>query len=104
MDLAVIKTGGKQYIARPGKELKIEKIKGKGKDDTVVFDKVLLSKKGKEVKVGSPFVKDAKVEGKIVEKGRDKKVVILKYKSKTRRSIKRGHRQPFIRVRIDKIV
>ena len=93
MDLAVIKTGGKQYIVSPGKEIKIEKVKEKKQGDKIAFDQVLLYKKGKQIKIGSPFVKGAKAEGEIIEQGRAKKITILKYKSKTRRKIKRGHRR-----------
>jgi len=103
MDLAIIKTGGKQYIVRPGKQIKIEKIGGKNEGDKIAFDKVLLCKKDEKVKIGTPFVEQAKVEGEIIEQGRDRKIIILKYKSKTRRKTKRGHRQTFMKARIDKI-
>lgn len=103
MDLAIIKTGGKQYIVNPGKEIKIEKIKGKKEGDKITFDQVLLCKKGKQIKIGASLVKGAKVEGEIVEQGRSKKVIILKYKSKTRRKTKKGHRQTFMKIKVDKI-
>jgi large subunit ribosomal protein L21 len=103
MTLAIIKTGGKQYIVEPGKEIKIEKIKEKKKGDKVSFDKVLLYKKGKEVKVGTPFIENAEVEGEVTGQGRGKKITILKYKSKTRHKTKKGHRQPYTRVKIKKI-
>jgi len=103
MDLAIIKTGGKQYIVRPSKQIKIEKIEGKKEGDKIAFDKVLLCKKDEKVKIGTPFVEQAKVEGEIVEQGRGRKIIILKYKSKTRRKTIRGHRQNFMKIRVDSI-
>jgi len=103
MSLAIIKTGGKQYIVSPGHEIKIEKIKDKKKDDQVVFDQVLLVEKEKNIEIGTPFVKGAKVTAKILEEGRGKKITILKFKSKTRYKKKQGHRQAFIKVKIQDI-
>ncbi len=100
--LAIIKTGGKQYKVSPGKKIKIEKIEGEdGKE--IVFDKVLLLEKNKKVEIGNPFVKNAKVTGKIVSQGKNKKVIVFKYKPKTRYKVKRGHRQPFTEVEIKTI-
>jgi len=100
--LAVIKTGGKQYLVSPGQKIKIEKIEAKeGKE--ITFKDVLLVEKGRKLEIGTPFVKGVKVIGKVVSQGKDKKVTILKYKSKTRYKVKKGHRQPFTEVEITKI-
>jgi len=100
--LAIIKTGGKQYLVTPGDKIKIEKLdKPEGKE--VTFKEVLLLEKGKKIEVGNPLVKRAKVLGKILKQGKSKKVVVFKYKSKTRKKKKRGHRQPFTEVEITKI-
>lgn len=101
--MAVVKTGGKQYILEPGGEVKIEKIKGKEEGDKVVFDRVLLYENGGEVRVGEPFLEKAKVKGVITEKGKGEKITVLKFKSKTHQKRKTGHRQPYMRVRIEKI-
>ena len=103
MTLAVIKTGGKQYLVSVGDEIKIEKIKGKKEGDEVVFEEVLLVEKQRKFEIGAPFVKGAKVIGKIIKEGRDKKITILKFKPKTRYKVKKGHRQAFMRVKILKI-
>lgn len=103
MTLAIIKTGGKQYLVSVGDEIKIEKIKDKKQDDKIEFDQVLLIQKQKKTDVGAPFIKNAKVTGKIIEEGKAKKITILKYKSKTRSKVKKGHRQSFIKVKIEKI-
>ena len=108
--LAVIKTGGKQYIVSPGKKIKIEKIdpkdfkKGAGAEkEEVVFDKVLLLEKSNKLEIGTPFIKGAKVIGKLVRQAKAKKVIIFKYKAKKRYKVKKGHRQPFTEVEILKI-
>lgn len=100
--LAVIKTGGKQYKVQPGDKIKIEKLETKdGK--TVNFSDVLLVQKGKDVKVGQPTVKGAKVEAKVLRTEKGKKVQMIKYKAKKRQSTKRGHRQFFTEIEISKI-
>jgi len=99
---AVIKTGGKQYLVSPGEQLKIEKLPDKKEGEKITFSEVLLTfdLKEKEFKIGTPFLKGAKVTGEIVEKGKEKKVIIFKYRAKKRYHKKQGHRQPFNRVKI----
>ena len=100
--LAIIKTGGKQYIVEPGKKFKVEKIKvDEGKE--IVFDEVLLTVKGEDVKVGTPLVKGAKVKAKVLSHGKGDKVIILKYKAKKRERTKKGHRQPYTEIEIMKV-
>jgi len=96
---AVIQTGGKQYLVKPGESLKIEKIKA-GKDGEVFFDKVLLIVDGENIKLGKPYIEGAKVPAKIIEQGRGKKVIVVKYKQKTRYHKKAGHRQPYTKITI----
>ncbi len=102
-DIAVIKTGGKQYLVHEGLTLVIEKIEGINEGDTVTFDSVLLTDDGKETQVGTPTVSGKKVVGKAVSTGKGKKIVVVKYKAKSRYHKKRGHRQPFLKVKIEKI-
>jgi len=100
--LAVIKTGGKQYLVSPGQKIKIEKIDVKeGKE--VTFKEVLLLEKQRKLEIGTPLVKGAKVIGKVLKQGKGKKIIIFKYKSKTRYKVKKGHRQLFTEVEITKI-
>jgi large subunit ribosomal protein L21 len=104
MTIAVIKTGGKQYKVTEGQTLKIEKIEGEvGKK--VNFKEILLisDDKGKEVQVGDPYLKGAKVEAEVLEQARDKKVTVIKYKAKTRYKRTLGHRQHFTKIKITKI-
>jgi len=100
--LAVIKTGGKQYLISPGKKIKIEKIKGE-QGEEVNFSDVLLLEKNKKLEIGTPLVKNAVVIGRILKQGKGKKIIIFKYKPKTRYKKKKGHRQPFTQVEILKI-
>lgn len=101
--IAVIKTGGKQYIVKEGTILNVEKLPG-NPGDRVVLDQVfLVGDEGGEVKVGIPTVADAKAEGMIVAQGRAPKVTVIKYKRKVRYKRKRGHRQPFTKVKIERI-
>lgn len=99
---AVIKTGGKQYIAEPGKKLKIEKISA-DESGRVVFDEVLLAAEGQDVAVGAPTVPGARVEADVTGEGRDRKVIVFKYRAKARWHKKRGHRQHYTEVEIKKI-
>jgi len=100
--LAIIKTGGKQYIVSPGQKIKIEKLDNK-EGSEVTFKEVLLLEKGKKLEIGTPLVKGAKVVGKIISQKKGKKIMILRYKPKTRYRKKKGHRQPFTEVEITKI-
>jgi len=100
--LAVIKTGGKQYLVSPGQKIKIEKLKAKeGKE--ITFNDVLLLEKGKKIEIGNPLIKGVKVIGKILKQGKSEKVIIFKYKAKKRYKKKLGHRQPFTEIEITRI-
>ena len=101
--LAVITTGGKQYIVREGDELKVEKLDlEEGK--TIEFGAMLVAdEEGADVKVGAPNVDGAKVSATVMEQGRDKKITVIKYKPKVRYRRKYGHRQPFTKLKIEKI-
>ena len=103
MQFAVIKTGGKQYLVRPGQKLKIEKLDAV-EGGAISFDEVLLVADGDEVSIGAPQVAGARVEAKVLRQARAKKVIIFKYRPKARSRVKRGHRQHFTEVEIGKIV
>lgn len=101
--LAVIKTGGKQYKVKVGDKVKIEKMPGEAGEE-IIFDEVLFLGDEKDVKIGNPIVKGAKVYGKILRTAKGKKVVGIKFKAKKRYKVKFGHRQIFTEVEILKIV
>jgi len=102
MTLAVIKTGGKQYLVSPGQKLKIEKIE-KVAGEEIVFDEVLLFSDGKKIEIGNPLVTTAVVKAKVIFQGRAKKVTTIKFKPKTRYKKKIGHRQPYTEIEIKSI-
>jgi len=99
---AVIKTGGKQYRANPGEEIKVEKLQGEV-GDPVTFDHVLLTSDGENVSVGKPFLENTKVTGQITSQGKNRKIVVFKYKRRKGYRKKLGHRQQFTQVRIKDI-
>ncbi len=98
---AIIATGGKQYKVSEGDIITIEKL-GVEAGENVTFDQV-LAVSGDELKVGNPTVSGATVEASVVNEGRGKKIIVYKYKRKTGYHKKNGHRQPYTRVKIEKI-
>lgn len=102
--LAVIKSGGKQYLVKEGDSVKIEKVGG-AVNDIITFPDVLLltDEKGESMKVGTPVLSDVCVQGTILEQGRGKKVTVIKFKPKVRYRRKMGHHQLYTKVQITKI-
>src|SRR3989344_6081281 len=104
MEFAVILTGGKQYTVKVGDTLKIEKLAGEHKEgDKITFDKVLLVDNGTDTTIGTPYITGAKVEATYAKAGRSAKVLVLKYRQKSRYRKVNTHRQPFAVVKIDAI-
>ena len=101
MEFAVIQTGGKQYKVSVGDSVKIEKLTGDYKQgDKITFDKVLLVDNGTDTTIGTPYISGAKVEAELTEVGRAKKILVVRYKQKSRYYKRNGHRQPFFTVKI----
>ncbi|MBS4173692.1 50S ribosomal protein L21 [Bacillus sp. FJAT-49736] len=98
---AIIETGGKQIKVEEGQAIFVEKLAA-SEGETVTFDKVLFVG-GETVKVGSPVVAGATVTAKVEKQGRQKKLVVFKYKAKKNYHKKQGHRQPYTKVVIEKI-
>lgn len=97
---AVIATGGKQYLVAVGDTVTIEKLPGEfKKGDSVTFDQVLLTASA----IGTPMVAGGSVAGEVVSVGRSPKVMVIRYKQKSRYQKKNGHRQPFLKVKITSI-
>lgn len=95
---AIIKTGGKQFKVQNGDVIFVEKLNAEI-GESVSFDVLMLEDNG-EVKIGAPIVEDAKVSGKVLAHGKEKKILIYKYKSKKNYHRRAGHRQPFTKVEI----
>lgn len=102
MKIAVIKTGGKQYKVKEGQVLKIEKLTAE-KDAKIKFETLLVaSEDGKELDLGKPSLGE-KVEGKVLETAKGKKVSVVKFKNKVRYKKNVGHRQTYTKVEITSI-
>ncbi len=96
---AIFVTGGKQYMVEEGQELYVEKLdQEEGKE--IVFDEVLYV----DGKVGTPTVKGAKVVAKVLKQGKQKKILVFKYKPKKKYRRTQGHRQPYTKILIKSIV
>ena len=95
---AIIRTGGKQYNVSVGDEIVIEKLDAEV-GDVVSFD-VLMLVDDNGVKIGTPVVKGASANAKVIEHGKGKKVVVFKYKPKKNYRKKQGHRQPYTKVKV----
>lgn len=100
---AVIETGGKQYKVQEGQFLDVEKLP-QAVGETIELDRVLLVSDDEQVQVGRPFIEDAKVLATVARHDKHRKVIIFKYRPRKRYRRTKGHRQPFTRLRIDKIV
>ena len=99
---AIIETGGKQLKVEAGDAIFVEKLEVEA-GEKVTFDKVILVSEEGKVQVGNPYVKGAKVEGKVVSHGKGKKILVFKYKAKKNYRRTRGHRQPYTKVEITAI-
>lgn len=99
---AIIKTGGKQYKVTEGDVIFVEKL-GVDADTSYTFNEVLAVGDGESIKIGSPIVEGASVSAKVIGDGKAKKVIVYKYKSKKGFHKKKGHRQPFTKLQIEKI-
>lgn len=99
---AVILTGGKQYKVFPGEKIKVEKLNFK-EGETVTFDVLMVKKDDETVKIGTPIVEGVSVIGKVIKKGKAKKILIFKKKRRKNYSKLIGHRQPFTEIIIEDI-
>jgi large subunit ribosomal protein L21 len=100
---AIIETGGKQYKVAEGDVIRVELLKDEP-ESTVEIEKVVAVHDGANLNAGKPYVENAKVSCKVLEHGKAKKIIVLKYKAKKNIRVKKGHRQPFTKLQIEKIV
>ncbi|USS87565.1 50S ribosomal protein L21 [Fructilactobacillus hinvesii] len=98
---AIIVTGGKQYKVAEGESIFVEKLDAE-QGDKVTFDQVVFVG-GDNPKVGTPLVDGASVEGSVEKQGKNKKITIFRYKPKKGAQSKKGHRQPYTKVKIEKV-
>lgn len=102
MTYAIIRTGGKQYRAEPGKTLRIPSLEA-SEGDEITFDEVLLGSDGSKIFAGAPLLDGAKVTAEVVKHGKGDKIVVFKFKRRKNYARKQGHRQGFTEVRINDI-
>lgn len=100
---AIIETGGKQFKVQEGDILNVEKLNA-AEGDSVEITRVLAVSKGDELVVGKPVVEDAKAVLKVLEHGKADKILVFKYKPKKGYRKTRGHRQPYTKVVVEKIL
>lgn len=99
---AVIETGGKQYRVALGDAIYVEKL-DVNEGDEVVLNRVLLVSKDGKIQVGAPYLEGAKVVATAAKQGKQKKIIVFKYKAKKNYRKKRGHRQPYTKLVIESI-
>lgn len=104
MSFAVIQTGGKQYKVAVGDEIAVEKLAGELKvGDKVTIDSVVLKDDGSKTTLGAPFIAGSTVSATITESGKLDKVMVVRYRQKSRYHKRNGHRQPYMSIKIDAI-
>ena len=100
--LAIFKTGGKQYSVKEGQILKVEKLEG-NKGDNVSFNDVLAVSNASDLTIGSPLIKGASVQAKILDQIRDKKIIVFKKRQRQNYRHTQGHRQYLTILKIESI-
>ena len=102
MSFAIFKTGGKQYKVQASEILKIEKLE-LSKNNKIEFNEVLAYGDKKNVELGSPLIKGAKIEAELIKNSKERTVLVFKKRRRKNSRKKYGHRQPFTLIRINKI-
>ena len=103
MSFAIIQTGGKQYKVKASDILKIEKIKNSKPEGKIEFNEILAYGDEKNLEVGSPLVKGAKVEAELVKNSKNRTILIFKKRRRQNSRRKNGHRQQYSLIKIKKI-
>ena len=103
MSFAVIQTGGKQYKVKASDILKIERIKNSKPESTIEFNEILAYGDDKNLEVGSPLVKGAKVEAQLLKNSKNRTILIFKKRRRQNSRRKNGHRQQYSLIKIKKI-
>ena len=103
MSFAVIQTGGKQYKVKASDLLKIERLKDSKAEAKIEFNEILAYGDDKNMEIGSPFVKGAKVEAEIVKNSKNRTILIFKKRRRQNSRRKNGHRQQYSLIKINKI-
>lgn len=100
-EIAIIETGGKQYIVAVGDVIEVELLGDHKEGDKIEFDKVLMNDNGKDATIGDPYIKGAKVKATYLGLKKGPKLTIVRYQAKSNRDRKLGHRQKYAKVQIE---
>ena len=103
MSFAIIKTGGKQYKVKASDILKIERLKESKAESKIEFNEVLAYGNDKDIEIGSPLVKGARVEAELIENSKNRTIIIFKKRRRQNSRRKNGHRQQYSLIKISKI-
>tara|TARA_B100000131_G_C18010643_1_gene570343 strand:- start:102 stop:485 length:384 start_codon:yes stop_codon:yes gene_type:complete len=103
MSFAIIQTGGKQYKVKASEILKVEKLENVKPESKIEFNEILAYGDDKNIEVGSPFVKGAKVEAELIKNGKNRTILVFKKRRRKNSRRKNGHRQHFSLLKIKKI-
>ncbi len=101
---AIVEISGKQYKVEEGDIVFVDRLETAEEGSKVTFDKVLLTSNEGKVEIGEDTVKGAKVEASVIGHGKFKKILVFKYKAKKNQRKMKGHRQPYTKIQIEKIV
>ena len=99
---AIVQTGGKQYKVGPGDEIRVEKLDA-NPGDLVTLDKVLMISSDDDLNVGRPYLENFFVKARVVRHGKEKKIIVFKFKRRKNYKVKKGHRQQYSLIRIEGI-
>jgi len=102
MQFVIVEQGGKQYRASEGDTIEVDRLPNEV-GEAVTLEKVLLSVDKKDVKIGTPSIKGAKVQAKVLEHFKGRKILVFKYRPRQRYRVKSGHRQQYTRLLIESI-
>ena len=104
MSFAIIQTGGKQYKVKASDILKVEKLKNEKPESKIEFNEVLAYGDDKNLEIGSPLLKGAKVEAEIIKNSKNRTILIFKKRRRQNSRRKNGHRQQYSMIKINKII
>jgi len=102
MSFVIVEQGGKQYRASEGDTIEVDRLPNEV-GEAVTLENVLLSADAKDVKIGTPSIKGAKVQAKVLDHFKGRKILVLKYRPRQRYRVKSGHRQLYTRLLIESI-
>jgi large subunit ribosomal protein L21 len=102
MKFVIVEQGGKQYRAAEGETIEVDRLQNEV-GETITLKDVLLAVDDGDVKIGTPVIKKTKVQAKVLDHYKGRKILVFKYRPKQRYRVKNGHRQQYTRLLIESI-